>query len=54
MVVQQRTGSERPSHYALNVTITANGELLFLNKTRIPIITYNNPTAQIEVRVDPK
>ena len=41
------------NHYALNVTISANGELLFLNKTRIPIITYNNPTAQIEVRLDP-
>ena len=42
------------NRYALNVTIMANGELLFLNKTRIPIITYSNPTAQIEVRVDPK
>jgi uncharacterized lipoprotein YbaY len=41
------------NHYALNVTISANGTPLFLNKTRIPIITYNNPTAQIEVRVDP-
>ena len=43
-------------HYFLLVTIAMGGEpvpRVFSNRQAIPIITYNNPTAQIEVQVDP-
>ena len=40
-------------HYVLNARILTGGVVIYFNKTAVPIITYNNPTAQIEVRVDP-
>ena len=40
-------------HYYLNARILTSGTLIYYNKTGIPIITYNNPTAQIQVVVEP-
>jgi uncharacterized lipoprotein YbaY len=39
--------------YALRARITVDGELRFINTTRVPVITRDNPTTDVEVIVDP-
>jgi uncharacterized lipoprotein YbaY len=39
--------------YALRVRITVDGELRFINTTRVPVITRDNPTTDVDVIVDP-
>ena len=39
--------------YAVQSRITVDGDLQFINTTRIPVITNGNPTEGVEVQVDP-